>query len=185
MYALERPHVTMAMVMSADGRTTYGARSAAVWSSPADQAHFARLKEKNDAIVMGRRTYEAVRSRIVPNPDKPRVVMTRTPKAYAHEETDGLTFTGQPPQQILGALAAADHKRVLLAGGSTANGLFLNAQCVDSIVMTVEPVLFGRGEPLVNALGNTAVSLRLQDVQRLGAQAVVLEYRVSYEGNNS
>lgn len=169
----------MAMVMSADGRTTDERHSTAQWSSPEDQVHFMALKEASDAIIMGRQTYDAVRDMIQPDPNKPRVVMTRTPEAYAEQEVPGLEFSSQTPRQVLGRLAASGRKHVLLAGGSITNGLFLDAGCVDTMVLTVEPLLFGHGEPLVNTL-NTTVSLKLQDVQRLGTQAVAVWYGVSY-----
>ena len=176
---VEYPQVTMAMVMSVDGRTTDDKHSTAQWSSLEDQAHFAALKETNDAIIMGRQTYDAVRTMIQPDPEKPRIIMTRNPEAYTGQQVPGLQFSDQTPQRVLGNLAASGHKRVLLAGGAITNSLFLDARCVDTIVLTVEPLLFGRGEPLVNTLSD-AISLRLQDVQKLGTQAVAIWYGVSY-----
>jgi dihydrofolate reductase len=66
---------------------------------------------------------------------------------------------------------------VVIGGGASVYRAFLEAQLVDELWLTVEPLTFGAG---VSLLGDTPLDLRLAllSVERLGEQSVHLRYLV-------
>ena len=56
------------------------------------------------------------------------------------------------------------------------HSLFFEAGLVDEVWLTVEPVLFGGGTPLLARRAD--LRLELQTTEKLGAQALLLKYRV-------
>lgn len=172
--------VSIAMVMSADGKTTAGdATGTNHWSSPEDWDFFKRLMREYDCLVMGSATYEAARAIIKPSPDKPRVILTTNPEKYENEaDTPGLVFSADEPKKLLESLAAGGYQKILVAGGATTNSRFLDAGVVDDMYITVEPLLFGSGAPLVGPLKEHK-KLRLAGYEKLNEQGtVLLNYRI-------
>ncbi|MDR9405249.1 MAG: dihydrofolate reductase family protein, partial [Halothece sp. Uz-M2-17] len=56
---MNRPHTTVVLAMSADGKIADTARSAAEFSSHIDRAHLERQVAKADAILFGAGTLRA------------------------------------------------------------------------------------------------------------------------------
>lgn len=152
------------MVMSANGLTTRGDESPSSWASVEDQEHFAQLREKADVIIMGRKTYEEVKSHIK-NDGKLRIVMSRA----THE-----------PRNVLAELKVQGHSNVLLVGGSELNATFFEEKLIDEIYLTIEPELFAEGLPLAQGLSH-GVELELITVKQLNPRGtLLLHYRVHH-----
>jgi dihydrofolate reductase len=145
--------VTMVSIMSADGRgTKWNQPGTNDWASREDQDRFAQLKSDYDVIVMGRKTWTAAKSFIQLSASNPRVIVTRTPETYSSEAKPGiLEFTNDTPTTLLNRMNAQGRGRVLLVGGAQTNAEFLNADAVDEVITTVEPQIFGDGQPVVGA----------------------------------
>ncbi|HEY2042874.1 MAG TPA: dihydrofolate reductase family protein [Jatrophihabitans sp.] len=74
------------------------------------------------------------------------------------------------------AKAAADDKRVEIAGGASTVNAYLHAGMIDELHMHISPVLLGTGERLFDGVSDT---LRLEPVQVIGSPAVThVKYRV-------
>jgi riboflavin biosynthesis pyrimidine reductase len=131
-----------------------------------------------DAAVFGAGTYRADRVHIRPRlgGDLLRMVLTRSPEAFAADVVaDQLEFTAQRPDLLLADLAARGRRRCALLGGEQIYGAFLAADLVDELVLTVEPLLFGRGRRLAH--GNLDVRFELDRVERLAPSTLLLRYR--------
>ncbi|MEO1097162.1 MAG: dihydrofolate reductase family protein [Bacteroidota bacterium] len=108
-----------------------------------------------DALVMGRTTFETVCSFDIDWPyEKPVFVLSTTldsiPEKYegkAHLIKGTLT-------EMLDQIHHRDYKRLYIDGGSTIQS-FLKADLIDSMVITVIPVLLGDGVPLFGELPNS------------------------------
>lgn len=124
-----------------------------------------------DTLVMGRKTYDwIVRHGSWPYPGKPCVVFSRTPRKNGED----VTFTAENAGQAVGRMKAEGEKRIWLVGGGELLHILLKAGLVDEIILTVAPVVLGRGVPLFRgAEGN----LRLVEIQRFG-QFAQLHYFV-------
>jgi riboflavin biosynthesis pyrimidine reductase len=174
-------HVTLLTVQSLDGFITHHDTPGSGFASAEDQTHFHAALAGFDCGVMGGVTYRGARDLICTQPmaKRLRVVLTRTPADYAAEAQPGsLEFTNEPPAKVLDGLRARGFTRCVLLGGAHANGLFLAAGLVDEIWLTVEPMLFGGGTPLLAA--RVDVRLELLASEKLNAAGtLLLRYRVA------
>jgi dihydrofolate reductase len=173
-------HVTLLTAQSLDGFITRHDAPGSGFASAEDQKHFRAALAGFDCSVMGSVTYRGARDLICTQPvaKRLRVVLTRTPADYAAEAQPGsLEFINDPPAKVLAGLRARGFKRCGLLGGAQVHGLFLAAGLVDEIWLTVEPVLFGGGTPLLAA--RVDVRLELLASEKLNAAGtLLLRYRV-------
>lgn len=171
--------MTLVMVTSVDGKITHGDDSdVSSWSSVEDQEHFRHLIEDASVIVMGRKTYEVAKEGMEHRAGRLRVVMTRTPGKFEHEQKLGmLEFTHESPRELVQRLK----KNVLVVGGSEVSTAFLRANLVTRLLLTIEPWVFGEGKSL---FGDEVpgVALHLVKSQQLNSRGtLLLEYKVAYE----
>ena len=173
--------VTMVMLSSVDGRTTKGDQSDIyVWTSLEDQDYFFSLIKKSKVIIMGAKTYEAVRSRLKLEEKKLRIVLTRHPEKYkSHTILGQLEFSSEKPQQLLERLNKLKYKKALLVGGGIINGLFLKQNLVNEFFLTIEPRIFGEGKNVVEGQ-LLDKSLQLMSMKKLNeAGTLLLRYKVN------
>jgi len=171
--------VTLVAVQSLDGCITRGDEPGVGFASNVDQVWFREVLGQFDAIVMGRQTYEPVRSQILQDietrPPTPRIVMTRRPADWQTDHRPNLLeFDSRPPNEIVNDLAARGFPEIILLGGSTINQLFLEAGLVDRIWLTLEPEIFGSGRRLVD--GPVDGRFHLDGMETLGKSTVLLKY---------
>lgn len=165
---------------SLDGFITRHDEPGVAWASIADQTWFRHCLTEFDSQVMGRVTFDTIRPHVsLGHAEAPhRVVLTRRPRDFAHEQREGrLVFTADSPERIVADLRAAGRRQCAVLGGAHVHDLFLAAGQVDELWITVEPRIFGRGTPLVGEKHD--LQLRLLDSQRLpDSDSVVLRYSV-------
>lgn len=171
----------MVMLATVDGKTTQGNNpNIYTWTSPEDQKYFFSLIKKHSAIVMGGKTYEAVRSIIKLKEKKLRIVLTRHQEKYNLQTVKGqLEFSSETPRQLVKRLTVIGYKEILLVGGSIINGLFLKENLIDELYLTIEPKIFGSGKNIVEGqLLNK--SLRLIDIEKLNKTGtLLLKYKIN------
>lgn len=167
-------HVTMIAVTSVNGKTTRGDEfDIYAWSSKEDQDLFFSLRDKASLIVMGRKTYEVVREKMIHAAGKRRIVMTKNPIHYTqYTIPDQLEFTDETPEKLIERLEQEGCTEILLVGGSEVHDVFLQAGLVDEIHLTIEPRVFGKGK---NLLANVFVDvqLRLLEMKQLNDQGTI------------
>jgi len=165
---------------SLDGFITRHSEPGTAFTSPEDKAYFRRVLAGFGACLFGGETYRVSRDFIrdrLPG-SALRVVMTRSPERYAAESIAGkLEFTNALPAALIAGLRARGFQRCAVLGGSHIHSLFFEAGLVDEVWLTVEPVLFGGGTPLLAR--PAAVGLELQATEKLGANTLLLRYRVA------
>jgi dihydrofolate reductase len=164
--------VTMATVMSVDGRITQGDKvRASFWRSVEDGEILKSLIARHQVLIMGRKTYETVRPK--PATHRLMIVLTSDMEQFASHEVPGsLEFVSEQPRQLISRLTARGYDSVLLLGGSS-NIPFVEAGVVDELYLTVEPSLFGEGLPLAQGLP-AAIPLRLVNSKQLNRQGTLL-----------
>jgi dihydrofolate reductase len=102
------------------------------------------------AVAMGASTYEWVlRHDEGPWPyEQPSWVFTH--RDLPRREGGDLRFTDAPVTDVHAEMrAAAGEKNIWLVGGGELVGQFLDADLLDEIIVSVTPVLLGRGAPLL------------------------------------
>jgi riboflavin biosynthesis pyrimidine reductase len=89
---------------------------------------------------------------------------------------DSLEYMSSSPQEILADLARRGFTEVVIGGGAEIYSMFLREKLVTDLYLTVEPVVFGDGVPLVT--GGVFQKLNLVSSERLGERAILLHYAV-------
>jgi dihydrofolate reductase len=136
---------------------------------------FAALFAQFDTVVLGRRTYEGmVASGNSGMPGMNTIVVSRTLHQQDHPE---VTVAGQDWEEVLSRLRDASGKDIWLFGGGALFRSMLDARLVDTVEVSIIPVLLGDGVPL---LPPPALRQELQLTRHhvYGSGIVSLEYAV-------
>lgn len=165
--------IVLLMAITVDGKIAKHTTHPATWTSKADKKIFIEETKKAGVIVMGLTTYETIGR---PLPGRLNVVMTPTPDT-SKNIPGTLEFTNSQPPELLKELEQRGFETVIIGGGSTINGLFLNQKFLDEIWLTIEPKLFGEGLSLFRG-ADVDLNLELIEVQKLDTNVLQVRYRV-------
>ncbi len=148
------------------------------WIVPDPAIDFAALWAQFDTALMGRKTYEVARTRrSLFSGSVPRwIVVSNTLESEEHEDVELLSGD---PRGSISKLKAESGKDIWLFGGGVLFRSLLDAGFVDSVELTVMPVLLGSGTPLLTQ-GRRGV-LRLEESKALSSGILLLKYSVLRE----
>lgn len=139
--------------------------------------HYERFFAEVGALVLGATTYEWVlrEGGGWPYGSLPTWVLTH--RDLATPDGADIRFASGGAAPIAeAAVAAAAGKNVWVIGGGPVAAQFLEAGCLDELLVTYMPVALGRGRPLL-PVGTVTPPMRLVEVTRLG-DAVEHVYRI-------
>lgn len=180
-----RPHVTWKTASTLDGRSAAADGTSRWITSPEARADGHRLRATVDAVVVGTGTALADDPALTvrlpgADPRHPRrplrvVVGHRDLPPGARLLDDSaptLHLRGRSPAGVLAALADRGVVSVLLEGGPTLAGAFLEAGLVDRVVAYIAPALLGEGLAALGPAGVGTIAgihrLQVQDLGRVG-----------------
>ena len=183
--ATGRPFVTWKTATTLDGRVAAPDFTSRWISSPVSRADSHALRSIVDAIVVGSGTVLADDPQLTardsegqPLDYQPlRVVLDRRHRTPQHAQVldstaETLVLDTAVPRFALKALFDRGVRHVLLEGGPTLAGAFVEARCVDEVVAYIAPKLLGAGPSALGSAGvgtiTDAVTLEIEDVVRLG-----------------
>lgn len=149
-----RPHVTLKLGLSLDGRIAMANGSSRWITGPAARAHAHLERSRAEVILVGRGTLEA---------DRPALDVRLAGLGDRSPRRAVLGSGGAPegwlaldrPEAIAG-LERADH--ILIEGGAGAATAFLKADLVDRLLLYRAPILIGAGHPALGDIGLTGLS---------------------------
>ena len=141
------PTFTLTVATSADA---FIARAAddppQAWASAEEQALFFRDVEAADWAIMGRNTHQAA--------DKPyrrRIIFSSRTDGWVRPTQLWLNPADLDPKDLA---VRVNHIRPLrsglVLGGTRVHDWFLSHRAIDRVHLTVEPVIFGRGLPILS-----------------------------------
>jgi dihydrofolate reductase len=159
------------MALTLDGKTGKSADHFPDWTGSADKRLFARLSRKAGVVIMGSRTFDTIG---IPLPERKNVVLTRN--RNRRSRWPNLVYRHDSPKDILADLEAEGFSEAILAGGTLINSLFAAEGLIDEIVVTISPLIFGKGLSLFGE--EIAMALALEAVEQIDDQVVCLKYRV-------
>lgn len=172
--------LTLIAAQSLDGFITRHDTTGSDFASAEDRAFFRATLRDFDCCAMGGVTYRTARDTIRATlmPERLRLVITRTPAAFANDSVPGkLEFTDKSPSQLVAELRERGLRHCAILGGAQIHSLFLEAGLIDEIWLTVEPLLFGEGTPLLAR--RTSTQLTLLSSEKLAPSTLLLKYRVA------
>lgn len=144
-----RPHVTVKLGLSLDGRIAMADGSSRWITGPAARAHAHLERAQSDVVLVGRGTWEAdaprldVRLAALEDRAPRRAVLGRgaAPEGW---------ISVRDPRDIA-ALEACDY--LFVEGGAGAAAAFLKAGLADRLLIYRAPILIGDGRPAIGDLG--------------------------------
>lgn len=145
------------------------------WTSKEDFQFFKERTTQAGVLVMGRTTFETIGRAL---PGRKIIVMSSQPKPEKYSQLNDaqVEYTSETPEKILQKLSAAGRTEVAICGGASVYTQFMQAGLINTLFITVEPVLFGTGITLFNQ--PISAQLTLNKVHQLSEQTIVLEYKV-------
>lgn len=164
--------VTLMMAISADGRIAKDSNQLANWTSPEDKKLFMAESQKHGVIMMGENTFKTLPQAL---PRRLNVVFSKNDQP----EQAGVRFVSGEPEAVLATLEAEGYRSALLGGGCYLNSQFLKRKLISEIILTVEPLLFGRGLPLFDT--DFPAQLNLLELKKINEHTFVVRYRVCYD----
>jgi len=144
------------------------------WTSEADKRWFSQRTKEARVVVMGATTFRTFNR---PLPGRLTVIYTRQPEEFAAFSADQVMTTQLPPAELLQQLEAQGYSEVAIGGGSSIYSLFLEAGLIETLYLTVEPILFGQGIGLFTQKNRTELEFR--QVTQLSETTLLLEYGVA------
>lgn len=141
------------------------------WTSKEDSAFFSEKTKEAGVVVMGRTTYETIGR---PLPGRLTIVYTSRPLEGCSPDT--LRTTVVPPAELLTSLEAEGYTNVAICGGASLYTQWMQLRLINSLYLTIEPVLFGTGIRLFTE--EITTKIRLKECHLLSDQTTVLEYEV-------
>ncbi|MES2498314.1 MAG: bifunctional diaminohydroxyphosphoribosylaminopyrimidine deaminase/5-amino-6-(5-phosphoribosylamino)uracil reductase RibD [Pseudomonadota bacterium] len=174
-----RPHVTLKLASSLDGRIALPDGSSRWITGSAARAHAHLERSRHEMILVGRGTLDA---------DAPLLdvrlpgLADRSPRraVLGHGETpDGWTALRAPAD--IAALDGVDH--LFVEGGAGAAAAFLAADLVDRLLLYTAPIIVGEGRSAIGDIGLTDLAAahgrwQLTDTRTLGIDRLSIYERI-------
>ena len=172
---------TLLAAVSLDGRITRGKEEGSRWTSAEDQRWFQKKLDEFDTLVMGRKTFAALKHPLTP---RNRVIFTHSrlfccSQEYQNRRGKAIFFSGTR-QKLFATLQERRWRRSAIVGGTSIYDRFLKRALVDEIYLTLEPVIFGRGKFLISGRFPALSRCRLLSVQKLNSNGtLLLHYQIN------
>lgn len=140
------PRFSLAVVTSRDGFISRSeTEPPQAWASQEEQELFFRDVEAADWTIMGRNTHEAA-----DKPRRRRIVFSTTRVGWQRPTQLWLDPSGVRPAELKGLVEKAHPlEEGLILGGTRVHDWFLAHRAVHRVRLTIEPVDFGTGLPIV------------------------------------
>lgn len=166
-----RPHVTLKLATSLDGRIALPSGESRWITGPQARAHAHGERARHEAILVGRGTLEADRPRLdVRLPGLEARSPRRVLLSSVRDAPDVWEVVREPA--AVADLVDVDH--LLVEGGARAAAAFLRADLVDRLLLYRAPILLGAGFSAIDDIGLADLAAargrwRLHDARQLGS----------------
>ncbi len=156
---------------SVDGRISLTKKTLPDWTSKEDWSFFQKSLQKFDAVIVGRNTYQAAATRL-----RQRTTFVLSSRISTSQRRGTVTFLNPARVDIKQLLK--QYKRVAVLGGAMVYRTMLERGLLDELYITIEPLIFGRGQAMVIG-GTITTQLRLISQRRLNkAGTLLLHYKI-------
>lgn len=132
-----------------------------------------------DAVIMGRKTYELEQKLGVKHEGKRCYVFSRR-RSRKGKEGHGAEFVRDAAEFTRRIVQEDSPKDVWLEGGGEVVSALMNEGLVDEIILSIHPIILGRGIPLFRNMNEARLELTKSTAYESGL--VQLHYKVSKRG---
>ncbi len=147
-------------------------QSTLTWRSKGDRQFFIAKTKEARVVVMGLNTAKTSKR---PMPDRLNIIYAQNKEELPHwKDFEGWEITQKDPASLIQELSERGYDQVAICGGSTIYTMFMQAGVVDTLYLTIEPVLFGQGMSLFNK--EVDKNLTLISTTKLEDNTLLLEY---------
>jgi dihydrofolate reductase len=185
-------HVFLIAAISIDGQIGQAKdQVSTAWTSKEDKQFFVQRTKQAGVMVLGSQTFQTF-NRLLPG--RAMIIYTRNVEKFRQrvsfqveeitketktiENSEVLYATTLSPAELVDLLAKIGKQELAICGGSSIYAQFMQAGLVETLYLTVEPIVFGKGVPLFSEPLQT--QLELKEVKNLSSQTLLLEYHVSH-----
>lgn len=164
-------HCFIIAALTADGYIGKDAAHAAMWTGKEDKKRFIEITKRAGVMVMGLNTWKTLGEK--PLKGRHHVIYAPEPLQNLPE---GVEWTNASPADLLTDLEKRRFKEVAICGGSMIYTMFMKAGVVDTLYLTIEPIVFGDGMRLFKE----PVDFKLKLVSSVTTEsgALLLEHKV-------
>jgi dihydrofolate reductase len=160
--------------MSLDGYIA-GPEGEVDWITMDPDIDFRAMFARFDTILVGRRTFETMAAAgRASMPGMKTIVFSHS---IRQEDYPDVLIVAENQTQTLAALKASSGKDIWLFGGGALFRSLAEAKMVDTVEVSVVPILLGSGVPLAPQLA-TRIKLSLKQHKRYPSGIVSLEYEI-------
>jgi len=166
--------IRFGVAMSLDGYIA-GPNGEADWIVSDPEVNFAEIWAQFDTLLMGRRTYDAAKARLGETALQgvKTIVVSRT---LRHTDHPQVTIFSDLNRDWIEELRAQDGKDIWLFGGGELFRSMLDMREVDTVEVTIMPVLLGGGIAFLPSIAQqTKLKLSKHKVYRSGILSLVYE----------
>lgn len=156
---------------SIDGRISLKKKRMPDWTSIEDWRFFQHALSCMDAVIVGRNTYEAAKARL-----QKRTTYVLTRRTATRFRRGSVVFINPAGTNVHDLLHR--HRTIAVLGGSEVYSWLIDQRLLDELFVTIEPIVLGRGTPMITGLKST-VNARLLSSKKLNKNGtLLLHYRL-------
>lgn len=144
--------------------------------TPGEDCGYYTFMESVDAVVMGRNTFDKVRTLGDWHYEKKVFVLSSVLKTVPDDLVGKVEILSGSPKEVVDRIRSAGFKNLYIDGGLTICQ-FLREELVTDITLTVIPIILGSGIPLFSQLSKD-ISLRLTNTKSYDFGFVQSSYEV-------
>ena len=140
-----------------------------------DKKWFRRELARYDAVLMGSRTFAAIKRPLTP---RNRIVFSRhlvfqCSTEHWNTKCETFGFSGSP-HDLRGFLEKRRWIHIAVVGGTQIYDWFLKRNLIGEIYLTVEPIIFGKGRLFSAGFGKSLRVFRLTSMKKLNRKGTLL-----------
>ncbi|MEK6822883.1 MAG: dihydrofolate reductase family protein [Nanoarchaeota archaeon] len=142
----------------------------------AEWKSYARAVKGTDCLIVGRKTFEIMRSHDEFSKIAAKRIIIFSSKPL-HHDMPTVAVVNDRPARVIDALKKEGVASVLVAGGAELNASFMKAGLINDIILDIEPIMLGSGIRLF-ADSDFEARLELIGTKKLSTNEIQLHYKV-------
>ena len=161
------------VAQTADGFIAKNSGHEATWTSKEDKKRFVEITKRAGVMVMGLNTFNTFPS---PLPGRLHIVYSPDENVSEKNIPGVVEYTRDAPADLIKKLEERGFPEVAICGGTTIYTMFMKSGLVETLYLTIEPKLFGKGMGIFN--DDLDLNLKLVDKSTTENGTLLLEYKI-------